>query len=181
MSAKVSKATADAKILGDLKTLSDKMDVLAELLEGQSSLQGEAAMAVVGFLEASGPRMVELVEAAATGALSEEVFAECLSANDRLQKLLADVDVASASATTATAAPAAAAAAAASLPAEMGSLDLFESTETPASAGPKTTGEKEVDLFDTKLPAAAAPAPAAATSQDDDAFDAFFATRQEIY
>jgi hypothetical protein len=38
--------------------------------------------------------MVELVECAATGALSEEVFAECLGTNDHLQKLLSDVKTA---------------------------------------------------------------------------------------
>ena len=36
--------------------------------------------------------MVELIEAAATGALAEEIFEECLVVNDRLTNVLADVD-----------------------------------------------------------------------------------------
>lgn len=52
----------------------------------------EALLAVIGFLEACAPRMVELVEAAAQGVLKEETFEKCLVVNDRLLKTLGDLD-----------------------------------------------------------------------------------------
>lgn len=141
-------------------------------------MQSEAMLAVVGFLEASAPRMVELVEAAATGALSEEVFAECLSANDRLQKLLTDVDTAALTETSAST-TAASAPAKESLEGQFDDLFLDNTTNataeaastTPAVDG-KSTGEEDLFL-DTKQP----PSAAAAADTSDDDFDAFFAER----
>lgn len=161
--------SADAKILGDLRLLTEKMDLCYSMLnpgagDPKLSMQSEAMLAVIGFLEACAPRMVELVEAAASGALSEEVFAECLSVNDRLQKLLADVDTAALTET-------AASTTAASAPTTSDSSHLMEDlllgevNSTPFTGG-KTTGEEEDD--DTKLPA---------TSPSHDDFDAFFAER----
>jgi hypothetical protein len=45
-------------------------------------------------LEASAPRMVELVEVAAQGAVSDAVLMKCLDVNDRLTKALSDIDAA---------------------------------------------------------------------------------------
>ena len=52
----------------------------------------EALLTVIGFLEACVPRMVELIEAAAQGALSPETFEECFVVNDKLTNALADAD-----------------------------------------------------------------------------------------
>mmetsp|Transcript_16752 Transcript_16752/g.47923 ORF Transcript_16752/g.47923 Transcript_16752/m.47923 type:complete len:178 (+) Transcript_16752:59-592(+) len=168
MASASSKNAVDAKILSDLKMLNEKMDLCHSMLnpgaaDPKLSMQSEAMLAVIGFLEACAPRMVELVEAAATGILSEEVFAECLSSNDRLQKLLADVDTAAMTETTASTT-------AASAPA-VGDVtdqveDLLLGEPVPAPAGGKTTGEEE----DSKQPASGAPPPG-------DEFDDFFAER----
>jgi len=99
-------------------------------------------LASVGFLEACAPRMVELVEAAAQGAVSEDVLMKCLSVNDRLIKQLADID------TIAMTETAASTTAAASPPAQSSNEEdlLFEvSSDSPAavSAATKTTGEED--------------------------------------
>ena len=133
----------------------------------------DAVRSVVGYLDACGPRMIELVTACMSqeGVLSEDVFGDVLGCNDRLQKLLSDVDTllmteTPASTTEASAAPA-------DLTAQFDDLllgaegDLF-GDETPAPpAGAKTTGEEDDD----EKPAA--PAPAA----PKDPFDDFFAER----
>ena len=137
------------------------------------SMQSEAVMAVVGFLEACAPRMVELVECAATGALSEEVFAECLGTNDRLQKLLSDVETAVMTETPAS--TTAAAAVGSSTPSattddvtgQLDDLFLGDFSIGPAPTGGKTTGEVEDD----------AKAAAVSGTSSDDEFDAFFAGR----
>ena len=108
-------SVANTKILADLGTLKEKMELCNALMNPgagapKPSLKSEAMLAVVGFLEACAPRMVELVEVAAQGALSEDVFAECLAVNDQLQKQLADIETAaltetSASTTAASVAP----------------------------------------------------------------------------
>lgn len=168
---------ADTKILSDLSTLTEKMDLCHSMMnpgaaDPKLSLQSEAMLAVIGFLEACAPRMVELVEAAATGVLSEEVFAECLSANDRLQKLLSDVDTAAMTETTAST-TAASAPAAEGLTDQMEDLLLGDEAAAPAhAAGGKTTGDEDEDEGkDSKQPAAGA-----GPSSGDD-FDDFFAER----
>lgn len=163
---------ADAKILSDLATLTEKMDLCYSMLnpgaaDPHLSMQSEAMMAVVGFLEACAPRMVELVEAAASGALSEEVFAECLSANDRLQKLLADVDTAALTETSASTTAASAPPTTEDIAQEFDDLLLGEYKPTSTTTGGKTTGEADDDDAQ-KLPAG--------TPSEDD-FDAFFAER----
>jgi hypothetical protein len=168
--ASMSASAADNKIWNDLKTLDDKMDLCQSMLNPGAgiptvSMQSEAMMAVVGFLEACAPRMVELVEAAATGALSEEVFAACLGANDRLQKLLSDVDMAALTETPAstTAAAVGASTTTDDVTAQLDDLLLgdFSVVPTPFGGG----AAKEDD--DAKLPAISS----------DDEFDAFFAGR----
>ena len=156
---------ADTKILKDLETLTEKMELCQSMLnpgagDPKLSLESEAMLAVVGFLEACSPRVVELVEAAATGALSEEVFAECLTANDNLQKLLGDVETAAMTETSAATTAASAPAASSALTEQF--EDLLLGASEPATGG-KTTGEEE----DSKQPA---------TDLTDD-FDAFFTER----
>jgi hypothetical protein len=159
-------SSADTKILADLGTVKEKMDLCDALMnpgagDPKPSLQSsEAMLAVVGFLEACAPRMVELVEAAASGALSEDIFAECLAVNDRLQKQLADIETAaltetSASTTAASAAPASV---------EQQFEDLLLGDDTAASGGAvgKSTGEEDAKQ-------------SAITTQDE--FDDFLAER----
>lgn len=163
-----SQSTVDAKILADLSTLKEKMDLCDSMLKpgaGDPKLSvksSEAMLAVIGFLEACAPRMVELVEAAAGGALSEEAFAECLSVNDRLQKQLLDVETA---AMTETNAETTAASAPSSVQEQFEDL-LLEDTPTPP-AGAKTTGEEDEDSKQ----------PAIGQSSSNDEFDSFFAER----
>ena len=98
LSQESAQASIDAKILADLEIVKEKMDLCEKMLRpGDGSptpslKHDEALLTVIGFLEACGPRMVELVEVATQGALSEELLMECLSVNDRLLKLLADID-----------------------------------------------------------------------------------------
>jgi hypothetical protein len=80
------------KIHDDLQIVVDKMNGCETLLKSSNADPTQELLAVVGFLEACQPRMIELVEAAAQGALSEQVLMECLQVNDRLTKILNDVD-----------------------------------------------------------------------------------------
>ena len=193
----------------DLGTLREKMDLCDSMLkpgDGVPPLSvktSEAMLAVIGFLEACAPRMIELVEAAASGALSEAVFEEVLTCNDRLQKQLSDIETAAltetpASTTAASAAGASGAAAGTDLTAQfddllLGPMDdpsstsLGQSNTTASGAGLKSTGEEGKD-------GVAAPAPgiqgqdggadhdlkppAVQKSSSDDEFDAFFNERQ---
>mmetsp|Transcript_13762 Transcript_13762/g.32008 ORF Transcript_13762/g.32008 Transcript_13762/m.32008 type:complete len:218 (-) Transcript_13762:829-1482(-) len=90
--------TVDAKILSDLDLVKEKMDLCESMLRpgdgspAPSLKTNEALLGVIGFLEACAPRMVELVEAGSQGALSESVLMECLNVNDRLLKILSDID-----------------------------------------------------------------------------------------
>jgi len=96
-------AQADAKISNDLHVLKEKMDLLESMIHNNdttttqqlSVTTNEAVRSVVGHLDACGPRMIELVTACTTtsqSVLSESVFGNVLGCNDRLQKLLSDVD-----------------------------------------------------------------------------------------
>lgn len=96
-SSSVSQEEADSKILQDLTTLAEKLNTLETLLKQHAAgelpvHQASELLAVIGFLEACAPRMIELVEAAAQGALSEAVLIQCLDMNDRLTKDLSDLD-----------------------------------------------------------------------------------------
>jgi hypothetical protein len=84
-----SQASIDDKIVTDLEVVENKIRQCENLMIGSDL---EMLLATVGFLEACAPRMIELVEAAAQGALSEHVLVKCLDVNDKLQKLLDDVD-----------------------------------------------------------------------------------------
>jgi hypothetical protein len=89
-------STPDQKIKQDLSTLTEKIDLCQSLLTScptPSSIDSnESLLSIIGFLEACVPRMLELIESAATGALSEHVFEECLVVNDRLACILGDVE-----------------------------------------------------------------------------------------
>jgi hypothetical protein len=91
-------STVDAKILADLDVLKEKMELCEKMLHpgdgspAPSLKNNDTMLTVIGFLEACAPRMVELVEAGAQGALSEAVLMDTLDVNDNLQKLLADVE-----------------------------------------------------------------------------------------
>ena len=86
----------DEKISADLSTLSEQISLCQSMLVNAgplSSIQdNEALLTVIGFLEACVPRMMELIEAAASGAIKEETFEMCLTVNDKLTNILADVE-----------------------------------------------------------------------------------------
>jgi hypothetical protein len=88
----------DAKIMSDLEMLMEKCDLCERMLKPGSDSPApsvntdEACQSVIGFLDACAPRMVELVEAAAQGAVSDVVLMKALEVNDKLTKTLADID-----------------------------------------------------------------------------------------
>eukprot|EP00584_Thalassiosira_punctigera_P009985 CAMPEP_0172535650 /NCGR_PEP_ID=MMETSP1067-20121228/7562_1 /TAXON_ID=265564 ORGANISM="Thalassiosira punctigera, Strain Tpunct2005C2" /NCGR_SAMPLE_ID=MMETSP1067 /ASSEMBLY_ACC=CAM_ASM_000444 /LENGTH=235 /DNA_ID=CAMNT_0013320591 /DNA_START=44 /DNA_END=751 /DNA_ORIENTATION=+ len=94
--ASASAESPDAKVLRDLSALTEQIDLCQSMLANAGDLSSiesdEALLAVIGFLEACVPRVVELIEAAAQGALGAEAFERCLVANDRLTNVLADVE-----------------------------------------------------------------------------------------
>eukprot|EP00815_Leptocylindrus_aporus_P007166 CAMPEP_0116058702 /NCGR_PEP_ID=MMETSP0322-20121206/5357_1 /TAXON_ID=163516 /ORGANISM="Leptocylindrus danicus var. apora, Strain B651" /LENGTH=204 /DNA_ID=CAMNT_0003542941 /DNA_START=267 /DNA_END=881 /DNA_ORIENTATION=+ len=82
----------DEKILKDLDVLIDRINLGNEMLK-QSNFKvshdsGEAMLQVFGFIKACQPRMVELIEAAAQGALQEGTLMRCLEVNDLVTKAL---------------------------------------------------------------------------------------------
>lgn len=79
-------SAANAKITADLSQLVEKLDEFESLCP--TTQLSKAHSPLVGFLEACAPRMVELVEAAAQGVLSEPVLMQCLEVNDRLIKCM---------------------------------------------------------------------------------------------
>jgi hypothetical protein len=87
----------DEKIMHDLSTLSDQIllcqSMLSATTTASSTTPDEALLTVIGYLEACVPRMIDLIEAAAQGALKETTFEECLLMNDKLTNVLADVEV----------------------------------------------------------------------------------------
>ena len=90
--------SGDQKIIKDLKVLDEQINLCREMLAAHPAGQSvagssdEALLGVIGFLEACAPRMVELIEAAAQGALQEATLIECLEVNDRLTKVLGDCE-----------------------------------------------------------------------------------------
>lgn len=89
--------SGDSKVLADLATLSEQMDLCHQMMVQQGGppvdTSNEALLGVIGFLEACAPRMVELVEAGVSQHApplfhSEDTLGICLDANDRLNRLL---------------------------------------------------------------------------------------------
>lgn len=92
---------SDRKISNDLLVLTQKMDILDSMMNPTDasvpriSVKDATVRSLVGYLDACGPRMIQLVTACTStdfGVLSEEVFGEVLGCNDRLQKILGDFD-----------------------------------------------------------------------------------------
>jgi hypothetical protein len=182
-------SAVDNKIMADLKTVEEKMDLLESMLNpgadspAPSVKNHEALLSVIGFLEACAPRMVELVEAAAQGALNGNVLETCLQVNDRLLKQLTEIDTLvlteSAASTTAAAAPPTK---------EINDLWLSESHDNDNDddddddvfakkppAATKSTGEEDdpADIF-----GSAKPSETTEGVEEKDSFDDFFEERQ---
>lgn len=177
----------DEKILSDLSTLNEQIALAQSMLVNAGPLSSitndtnEALLTVIGFLEACVPRMMELIEAAASGALQPETFEQCLTVNDKLTNILADVEkdpkdrqplthAASAATTTDTAASGDNV----DIEEDMNKLSVT-GTGDNALAGGKTTGLDPVDLFGGKTaenddPFASGPDLLAPTSTTDDPF-----------
>jgi hypothetical protein len=179
--------SVDAKIMADVETVKEKMDLCDKMLHpgdgnpAPSLKNNGALLQVIGFLEACGPRMVELVEAATQGALSEDVLMECLTVNDRLLKLLADIDTYAFTETTAS--TTSAAAPAESVEETFSDLLLDDSNDKkktpPASGGSSSVDDDNLLDFmglaeDSKVSADESKIPAA---QPKDDFDDFLAER----
>ena len=193
----------DQKVLTDLATLTDQIKLCQSMLaQAGSSIDGdEALLTVIGFLEACVPRMVELIEAAAQGALKPETFEECLVVNDKLTTILSDVDkdpkdrqpivevAASASASAATTDPFATNDDSDGIDhVEQGMENMAVGSSAPAAAavaGGKTTGLDDEDPFASgpdllnPTPIQSDPFGTAKSDavDDDDDFDAFFKDR----
>ena len=190
----------DQKVLTDLATLSDQIKLCQSMLaQAGSSIDGdEALLTVIGFLEACVPRMVELIEAAAQGALKPETFEECLVVNDKLTTILSDVDKDPKDRQPIVEVAAAASASAATTDATkddsdeidlvhqgMENLAVASSVPAAAVAGGKTTGLDDEDPFATgpdllnPTPIQSDPFGTAKSDavDDDDDFDAFFKDR----
>lgn len=166
-----SQDSIDNKIMNDLKTVGEKMDIIEGLLRPGGgnpvpSVRRDATiMSLIGFLEACSPRMIQLVEAAAQGFVAEPVLVKCLEVNDRLTKVMADIDTVALTETPATTTVAAA-------PSPDVSDDLLfadSSTSVPV------VGKSE-DFFDNES-FGEAPDPGIPTSKSDDDFDSFFSER----
>ena len=193
---------ADTKISNDLAVLREKMDLLETMLnpDDPSSPRlgvstNDAVKSVVGYLDACGPRTIELVTVCSGGAcvLSESVFGEVLGCNDRLRKLLSVVDarIATESAASTTAAGASSNASAMEANDLTGQFDdlLLGSTDNAGAQGTETTGDTSDD-FDIKpaakptlRSASISTAPAATstpTTDNTDPFDDFFAERTAL-
>lgn len=171
--------SVDVKILADLATVKEKMDLCENMLRpGDGSptpslKNNEALLSVIGFLEACGPRMVELVEVATQGALSDEVLMECLTVNDRLLKLLSDIDTYAFTET-----PAATTAASAPKKSPEDAFNDLLLADDQTKAAPSEGNLLDLlDGSDTKMSAKEVSEKPATQAKDD--FDDFFAERTE--
>jgi hypothetical protein len=181
----------DAKIMADLDMLMEKMDLAESMLRpgadgspAPSVVQDDACKKVIGFLEACAPRMVELVEAAAQGAVKDAVLMKALDVNDRLTKQLADIDTIALTetpaSTTAAAAPAGSSTDAEAAADHLDDLllsddtdgDLFGDDDSKLPAATKSTGEEDDN---DNLPIGTAVVQPSAKSEDE--FDSFFNER----
>ena len=75
------------KLNGDLNVVADKVKLAREMILGGMKLD-DGLNDVIGFLESCRDRMPDLINAGASGLLSEDDFARCLAANDAIQKTL---------------------------------------------------------------------------------------------
>ena len=161
----------DNKIINDLNTVVEKMDIIEGLLRPGGgnpvpSVHRDATiMSLIGFLEACSPRMVHLVEAAAQGFVSETVLVKCLEVNDRLTKVMADVDTVALTET-----PASTSVAAAPQPDIAEDLLFAESSTSAPAVG------KSGDFFDDEA-FGGAPGAGLPNSKSDSDFESFFNER----
>ena len=83
-------SAADDKVMEDLATLEERITLCNEMMKecGGNIESDEALLDVVGFLEACMPRIIELIEAASQGVLSEVTLMRCLEVNDKLLSVL---------------------------------------------------------------------------------------------
>mmetsp|Transcript_5639 Transcript_5639/g.15900 ORF Transcript_5639/g.15900 Transcript_5639/m.15900 type:complete len:201 (+) Transcript_5639:45-647(+) len=172
--------STDTKIEKDLAVVEEKMELCNSMINPgdgmpRPSIQtDETVRAVIGFLEACQPRMLELLNAD-EGVLGPSALERCFSVQERLTKLLEQVETL---ALTETGASTSAAAPAAASPA--GSSDLLDFDSPPPPAAPpanaKSTGEEE-DPFGNAISSHAVPVEP--PTKSDDAFDDFFASRQQ--
>jgi hypothetical protein len=193
-------STIDAKITADLDMLMEKMDLCESLMlrpnsdsPAPSVKNDEACQSVIGFLEACAPRMIELVEAAAVGAVTESVLMKALDVNDRLMKQLADIDTLAMTETPAS--TTAASAAGSSTDAAQDHLDdlllsndhgdVFDNPKKPPAAT-KSTGEDDDDDNDPfgdnvlQEPTSASGASAPASTKSEEDFDSFSMSAPQV-
>ena len=89
-------STPDSKILSDLATVIEKINLCTSMLYPLTSTyqidQDESLLTIIGFLEACCPRVRELIEAGMTGALQEDTVVKCLTVNDLLLQVLEFVE-----------------------------------------------------------------------------------------
>lgn len=81
----------NAKITSDLNTVLEQVRLCRQMLPESPGIGSDDLLAeVIGFLEASQGRVLELLEAGFGdgGGLSEEVLEECLRVNDALARTL---------------------------------------------------------------------------------------------
>jgi hypothetical protein len=77
------------KLKGDLAAVVEKVRLCREMLFSSLGIQTDEALSdVIGFLEACRDRLVDLVEAGASGLLPEELFAYVLQVNDMVIRTL---------------------------------------------------------------------------------------------
>ena len=175
----------DAKIEADLQVVQEKLDLCNSLLNpGQGAARpsirtDETVRTVIGFLEACAPRLVELISAD-PGLLGEAALVHCFEVQERLTKMLEQVETLAMTETSAS--TTAAAPAPASEPDFLLDLENNPGNATDQSAPPqpnaKTTGEEDPfgNIVSTSGETPAAPNAKAGDSAD---FDDFFATRQQ--
>mmetsp|Transcript_22096 Transcript_22096/g.28591 ORF Transcript_22096/g.28591 Transcript_22096/m.28591 type:complete len:203 (+) Transcript_22096:119-727(+) len=169
----------DAKIEKDLAVVEEKVDLCSSMInqgEGvpRPSIQSdEAVRAVIGFLEACGPRLLELISAE-EGLIGPAALERCFTVQERLIKLLEQIEtlaLTETNASTTAASASAAAPAVAGVDLISGNFDAASSSpgvKAPPPANAKTTGEE--DPFGNVV--------APAGKMEDD-FDDFFASRQQ--
>jgi len=91
------KRSADSKVLKDLATLVDQIKLCYSMLRPNDGSKvhidsNDALLSIIGFLEACAPRMIELINAGAQGAITEETMVKCLEVNDALCQTLENLD-----------------------------------------------------------------------------------------
>jgi len=87
----------DAKVLKDLSILSEQINLCRNMLHPGDNCKvdidtNDTLKAVIGFLEACVPRMLQLIQDGMQGAIAEETMVKCLEVNDALTITLECLD-----------------------------------------------------------------------------------------